>query len=604
VIPTSNPEGQGITMKRLFTLLLITSLAALISAASYKTSAYQQDISFNNQVTTIASDHFSPSIESEAGKFILYQNDGGVGCRQATREEADSLSHPDPDEGSRHILLTRPYGLKPEKAGLQIQLRATQQMEGFPEAKAAFIRAAAIWQDTIQTPITVVIDVDFGPTRFGEKFGPQILGWTVPQDLSSDIYPAVRAQLIAGAANEQEREIFNSLPVGTVPTDIGNTTIIRAPAANGRALGLLDPVADPEGREKNLGRPPSIGFNSAAGFDFDPSNGIDPNKVDFEAVVVHEIGHVLGFISNTTYKQEDNKVPIALSVWDLFRIRQGTRPDAFSTAKRILTAGGEQSFSVAGLQQPLSTGASNLGGDGRGPWHWKDDDFTDDNRYIGIMDPTLPPGRRQVISAYDLLAMKMMGYKLKSGIEIAPEIGDLSGKMQGDMLAITGLAVIIDSDVIEAQMKVLDERGNVIAEYPLATLDPGEVSIADFALGFPGINQWRAATHASLTLLNSHGNRSATLTTGILKGDSSGPTLTSLSFDGSVLKIKGKRLSGQLSLEVNGEVVVLSNASIKGAGKKVQVEATAADLQLTSGPNRVRVIGNGLRSNAMVLNID
>jgi hypothetical protein len=69
------------------------------------------------------------------------------------------------------------------------------------------------------------------------------------------------------------------------------------------------------------------------------------------------------------------------------------------------------------------------------------------------------------------------------------------------------------------------------------------------------------------------------------------------------LKLKGKKLNQQLSLEINGEVVQVSDITAKGSGKKAQVAATAADLRFSSGPNRVRVISNGLQSNAVVLNL-
>ena len=40
-----------------------------------------------------------------------------------------------------------------------------------------------------------------------------------------------------------------------------------------------------------------IQFNSDFNFDFDPTDGIDANKVDFTLVALHEIGHALGFVS-------------------------------------------------------------------------------------------------------------------------------------------------------------------------------------------------------------------------------------------------------------------------------------------------------------------
>jgi hypothetical protein len=203
------------------------------------------------------------------------------------------------------------------------------------------------------------------------------------------------------------------------------------------------------------------------------------------------------------------------------------------------------------------------------------------------------------MTAYDLLAIKMMGYKLRSGIQIAPELDGLSGGMQGDAVTITGLAVNIEKDTIQAEVKVLDDSGNILGEYPLASFSPGELSIVEFALLFPGINQWRAATQASLTVLDVSGNRSQTLTTGILKGEPGAPTLLNVSFDASALRIKGKRLTGQLSLEVNGELVPIPNVRV--TGKKAVVEATASELRLSAGPNRVRVVIDGLRSNAAIL---
>ena len=575
--------------------LFMTGIACLFGIGGPKVNAFQDERAQEHQATAKFSTA-NPTID----QFVLDMGDGKIACRAPNAEEADFLAQQSSRVDAHPTLPIPVLSLAQKEVGLQIVLRATQQMERFPEAKAAFLRAAAIWQDRIQNPITVVIDVDFGPTRFGEPYGPQILGWTLPQDVTSNVYGAVRSSLIANASTEQERQIFSSLPAVAIPTDIGSTTSIRAPSANRRALGLLDAVADPEGRERNLGRPPSIGLNSNAGFDFDPSDGIDSNKVDFEAVVVHEIGHALGFISSATHKQVDKNVPISVSVWDLFRLRLGVSQDSFSTAQRILTAGGEQVFSVAGIEVPLSTGSTNLGGDGRGEWHWKDDTFT--GRYIGIMDPGLPPGRRSVMTAYDLMAIKMMGYALRLGFEIVPEITHLSGRINGETLAMTGLAVNPASNAITAQLALLDSSGTSLVEYPPVPFSPGESAIADFSLDFVGINLWRAAAQASLTFVDQAGNRSAPITAGILKGDGGGPNLVSLSYDRLVLKVKAKRLSEPFSLEVNGEVVSISNVTFKGS-KKVVVGATPADLHLRNGPNRVRVISNGLRSNAIVLDL-
>lgn len=587
-------------MKRSIALSLITVIVVLMNLAITPTAAFQKEFAFDAPTAYV---DFSLPEAPEAGKFTLYEQNGAVTCREATAEEAEVFQH-DAGFALHTISHNNSYSVTGKDQGLKIVLRATAQLEGFPEAKAAFVKSAAVWEEKIQTPITVVINVDFGSTYFGHVWPRFSLGNSNAQELVNvNVYERVRAGLIAAAADEQQLAIYDSLPVGSIPTDLGNTTTMTGPSANARALGLLDPVADPEGREKSLGSPPEVAFNSNYKFDFNPDDGIDPDKIDFEAVAVHEIGHVLGFISKTGARELDSKAPIAPTVWDLFRLRPSTPQDRFPTALRVLSSGGEQLFTVADVELPLSTGRPDgSGGDRFQASHWKNDDLIN-HWYIGVMEVGLPTGKRQVMTAHDLLAIKMMGYKLKTGIKMAPESGGFSGEMQGDALTITGLAVNMEQDSIEAQVKVLDDSGNVLAQYPPAQFDTLGVSIAGFTLQFPGINQWRAATQASLTLLDRFGNHGSTLTTDILGGDAGGPRLSSLSFDGRVLRLKGKRLNLQLSLEINGEVVPVSNITAKGSGKKAQVTATAADLRLSSGPNRVRVIGNGLRSNAAVLNL-
>jgi len=315
-------------------------------------------------------------------------------------------------------------------------LRGTDQLENFPAAKAGFLNAAASWEALISTPITVVIDVDFGPRWFGERFGSNVLGQTDSQVLGDNsIYPEVRDSLLGVASIDEQVQVFNKLPSSVVPTDIGITSYVLAPSALWRTLGFINAVADPTSEETDLGDPPATGFNSAFDYDFDPSDGIDSDKIDFDSVATHEIGHVLGFDSNTGYKELAPSSPVAVSIWDFFRFRPGVTLDTLAERPRILSSGGTQSFFEGSLEIGLSTGRPDgTGGDREQASHWKDDRFT--GQYIGIMDPTLADGHRDVITENDLAALRSFGYAVAQSGADGPVISAVS--VNGKKLVIKG----------------------------------------------------------------------------------------------------------------------------------------------------------------------
>jgi hypothetical protein len=346
--------------------------------------------------------------------FINYRNDGAVGCRDGSEEESQSLKlrFGLPLHEIKQGRFGDAQGVQTQAAGLTIVLRATSQLENFPQAKAAFIAAAARWEAVISTPITVVLDVDFGPTWFGDSYDDDVLGQTDSQILGdSNIYGEIREALLGGSSETTQAAIYHQLPLSVVPTDLGSTSYIQAPSALWRALGFLDPIADPATEQRELGSPPAIGFNSEFAFDFDPSDGIRANQTDFDAVAVHEIGHALGFDSNTGYRELERSAPLAVSVWDIFRFRPGISAETFSTGARILSSGGNQSFFDGALELALSTGRPDgSGGDRQQSSHWKDDRLT--GNHIGVMDPTIADGVRESISDHDLAALKAMGYRV------------------------------------------------------------------------------------------------------------------------------------------------------------------------------------------------
>jgi hypothetical protein len=414
-------------------LIIMLSSSAVVPAANFQATAPTQSY----KPVTEADAH--PLSAIPGGDYIIEGSHEGAACRDATPEESQDLAGHDQFVPLHVISPIHADGVGPTGAGLKIILRGTQQLENFPQAKNAFLKAAQTWEAVIQSAITMIIDVDYGPTRFGVPYpNPNTLGSTGSQHIgNTNLYPAVRSSLVAQASNSGESQLYNALPAGTMPTDLGSTAAVFGPSAVFRALGILGPVADPASETANLGPPPSIGFNSAFQFDFNPADGIDPGKTDFDAVAVHEIGHALGFVSNVGTKELNPGATVAPSVLDLLRFRPGITLATFPSALRIQSSGGTQVFFFGGSELSLSTGRGDAsGGDGRQASHWKDDELTD--RHIGIMDPTLPSGRRQTITNNDLLAFDFMGYQvgpagdtvaLTSGV---PQSGSIRAPKSGE----------------------------------------------------------------------------------------------------------------------------------------------------------------------------
>lgn len=527
--------------------------------------------------------------------YDAYESGDVAGCRLPKPEESETIARRDLTQELR--VISSPQ-LQSE-GGLQLVLRATPALEANSAAKAAFQRAADAWASRVQTPTMVNIDVDFAPTWFGEGFPDGVIGITNPQMLVGyEQYFNVLSQLIDSTTDSHELSLYWSLPQAPVPTDLGETVNVLAPSAVYRTLGMINP--DPNYDPQAFGPPPAIGFNSNVSFDFDPSDGIDPGKYDFEGMVSHEIGHVLGFVSAVGQRELNPNCDLAVTVWDLFRLRPGSSMGSFATNDRILSSGGAQVFFEGDSELQLSTGRPDINGqDGLQPSHWRDDLIV--GQRIGIMDPTIAPGARTTLTLDDLAALDLFGYKLKPFGNSRPTVSALTADLSGDVLTLTGTGSDADGDVVQAQAQFLDQKGHSLAQTAPFSTDFGIISKLNINLRFTGMGGQPEATQISLVLIDSRGNRSTAVIVDFSGGDPGAPKVTSAFYDGSTLIVKGKRITADSQVEINGVIVAPpASANVAASGKKLTITAPIESLNLRSGSNRVRVISGGLRSSLLI----
>ena len=533
---------------------------------------------------------------ADTSNSVLFQTGGVAGCRNSTPEESLAIARRDV---TRELRLLTPPSLQSD-GGLQIILRATPELDENPEAKAAFLRAADVWASRVQSPTTVIIDVDFGTTWFGDEFSEGVIGVTNPQMLvASGQYFTVLSRLMDSTTDSKESSLYLALPLTTgVPTDLGETRSVLAPSAVFRTLGLVNP--DPTTDPPFYGPSPAIGFNSAVDFDFDPSDGIDSGKYDFEAVVAHEIGHVLGFASAVGQREINPDCELAVTVWDLFRLRPGVSMGALATSNRILSSGGAQIFYEGEAELQLSTGRPDgTGGDGLQPSHWRDDSIV--GQRIGIMDPTIPAGSRQTITFNDLTALDLFGYTLKPLGNNRPAIHTLAADLNGEVLTLTGAGADADGDVVQIEAQFLDQKGRFVAQTAPFAADFGITPTLALRLRFTGMGGVPEATQVSVVLIDSRGNRSPAVSADFSGGDPGAARVKAASYEKNRLLIKGKLLTSDAQVEINGVIVAPPEiVSVSPNGKKLTIAAPSAALNLRPGPNRIRVISGGLRSSLLV----
>jgi hypothetical protein len=313
-----------------------------------------------------------------------------------------------------------------------------------------FIAAADIWRSYFADPITVSIDIDFGPIGNG-VLGGNASNYVVPS------YSLVRNALTLDAQSADDAIAVASLqPGGSLDFITNDTAANISPltslrirdnqasgtnANNNSFLGISRANAKALGFALAVGQDSSIAFTDFTDFaspfptlpsidwDFDPSDGIAPNRIDFVGVAMHEIGHAMGFesgVDNVDYFGSPNgpgRLPAGGGPLDLDQFAVYTTLDLYrfsanSLAQASQPVGGLRDLAMGQFDASsrpyfsINSGATSIAqfstggfnGDGAQASHWRD------NFGIGIMDPTFGTGELGLVKLADRRAMDVIGW--------------------------------------------------------------------------------------------------------------------------------------------------------------------------------------------------
>jgi len=223
-------------------------------------------------------------------------------------------------------------------------------------------------------PVTVTINFAFAP------LSPGVLGATSSNYVNSN-WTITRNGLIAGM--DPDDTIQSDLPSGsTIPvrydgnsSTVTNETIVFATFANHRAtIGTVNGTAA------------SMTFNSDFSWDYTPPN-INAGTYCFQSVIIHEVGHALGFTSGADFRFND------MEMLDIYRFQRSDgsgdyNPDTlaeFSTKARMVDQNApgtsdDVNSDLISIEFQMSDGVPNQASH-----------FTAMNPGIYIMDPSLSP---------------------------------------------------------------------------------------------------------------------------------------------------------------------------------------------------------------------
>ena len=288
-----------------------------------------------------------------------------------------------------------------------------------------FEMAGRIWGKYLRDDTSINIHVSVARSK---DLPEGVIGGALPGFNTSHEIERIQSALSADITSGDDIQAVQNLPINNSYSSYNNDPNIRAfleqyswnqnddialTTANAKALDLDNPQAtvDLDGfiLMSDLAQ-----YNVDWNYDYGRVSTPSSDSLDFLSVAMHEIGHILGFVSSadsarvpdwqadseTNQSRLDGTTPL-----DLFRYSHWSRQ--YNSVD--LAAGVQTYLSVDSGQSAIGYFARGkvdlgLGSDGFQTSHWNGGPSS------GIMDPFLGLGERSTVETIDLRALDIIGY--------------------------------------------------------------------------------------------------------------------------------------------------------------------------------------------------
>lgn len=308
----------------------------------------------------------------------------------------------------------------------------------------AFEMAGELWSEYLNDNITVNIHVEMSNTM-----PDNVIGGALPAIVKDVWYADFRDAYEVDATSWGDGTAITGLPLTyeygqkkfEARVDLGSNSYIEdsndldMTRANAKALGLSS--INPHSTELDGYIMMSDLSSSSVSWSYDPYRTAS-NQLDYFSVAVHEVGHILGFISGVdkseglyfnNQNQEsryfaNNSITLnqyldstidRASPMDLFRYSSESQEIDPNSNTIDMSFGSDAFFARSGQNRNWNFARGknkNFQGDAYQASHWQNK--TNENSVSGIMDPVLRTGTRRTITNRDLIVMDTIGYDLTS----------------------------------------------------------------------------------------------------------------------------------------------------------------------------------------------